>query len=149
MIRKAKMSDVFEIKALINSYASEGCMLPRSLDSLYTTIRDFMVCEENGKIIGCCGIHPDWEDLGEVVSFAVVRGRTHQGIGTQLLNACIKDAKTVGLNRLFVLTSSPLFFKKKGFDEINREELPWKIWADCVNCSKYPDCDSVSLIQEI
>ncbi|MDV0446285.1 Amino-acid acetyltransferase [Methanosarcinaceae archaeon Ag5] len=149
MIRKAKMSDVYEIKALINSYATEGCMLPRSLDSLYTTIRDFMVFEENGHIIGCCGIHPDWEDLGEVVSFAVVRGRTRQGIGTELLDACIEDAKTVGMNRLFVLTSSPLFFERKGFTQIKKDELPWKIWADCVNCSKYPDCDSASLIMEI
>ena len=149
MIRKALMSDVFEMKELINSYASEGCMLPRSLDSLFTNIRDFVVMEEDGHIIGCCGIHPDWEDLGEVVSFAVVRPYTRQGIGTRLLEECIEDAKAIGLGRLFVLTSSPDFFKKKGFEEIKREELPWKIWADCVNCSKYPDCNSVSLMKEI
>ncbi|WNY23656.1 Amino-acid acetyltransferase [Methanimicrococcus hongohii] len=149
MIRKAKMSDVFEMKELINSYATDGCMLPRSLDSLYTYIRDFAVMEDNGKIVGCCGVHPDWEDLGEVVSFAVAKPYTRQGNGTKLLEACIEDAKTIGLGKLFVLTSSPEFFKKKGFTEIKREELPWKIWADCVNCSKYPDCNSISLIKEI
>jgi len=143
------MSDVFEVKELINSYASEGCMLPRSLDSLFTNIRDFVVMEEEGHIIGCCGVHPDWEDLGEVVSFAVARPYTRQGIGTRLLDECTEDAKHIGLGRLFVLTSSPDFFKKKGFEEINREELPWKIWADCVHCSKYPDCNSVSLIKVI
>jgi len=149
MIRKAKVSDVFDLKELINSYASEGCMLPRSLDGLFTNIRDFAVMEEDGNLIGCCGIHPDWEDLGEVVSFAVARPYTRQGIGTRLLEECIEDAKAIGLGRLFVLTSSPDFFKKKGFEEIKREELPWKIWADCVNCSKYPDCNSVSLMKEI
>ncbi|MDR0766847.1 MAG: N-acetyltransferase [Methanosarcinales archaeon] len=149
LIRKAKMNDVFEMKELINSYASEGCMLPRSLDSLYTYIRDFVVMEENGKVIGCCGAHPDWENLGEVVSFAVAKPYTRQGNGTKLLEACIEDAKTIGLEKLFVLTNSPEFFKKKGFIEIKKEELPWKIWADCVNCSKYPDCNSVSLIKQI
>lgn len=149
MIRKAKMSDVFEMKELINSYATEGCMLPRSLDSLFTYIRDFAVMEKDGQIIGCCGVHPDWEDLGEVVSFAVDRPHTRRGLGSQLLDACVDDAKSIGLGRLFVLTSSPEFFKKKGFTEIKREELPWKIWADCVNCSKYPDCNSVALIKEI
>lgn len=149
VIRKAKMSDVFEMKELINSYATEGCMLPRSLDSLYTNIRDFAVMEKEGKVVGCCGVHPDWEDLGEVVSFAVAKPYTLQGNGSRLLEACVEDAKTIGLGQLFVLTSSPDFFKKKGFTEIKREELPWKIWADCVNCSKYPDCNSVSLIKKI
>jgi N-acetylglutamate synthase and related acetyltransferases len=149
MIRKAKMSDVFEMKELINSYATEGCMLPRSLDSLFTNIRDFVVMEEDGKIIGCCGVHPDWEDLGEVVSFAVARSCTRQGKGSQLLDSCVEDAKSIGLGQLFVLTSSPVFFEKKGFVETQRENLPWKIWADCVNCSKYPDCNSVSLIKKI
>jgi len=149
MIRKARVSDVFEVKELINSYATEGCMLSRSLDSLFTTIRDFVVMEKDGHIIGCCGVHPDWEDLGEVVSFAVARPHTRQGIGTRMLEACIEDSKTIGLGKLFVLTSSPDFFKKRGFTEIQKEDLPWKIWADCVNCPKYPDCNSASLIKEI
>ena len=149
MIRKAKMNDVFEMKELINSYATEGCMLPRSLDSLFTNIRDFAVMEDDGKIVGCCGVHPDWEDLGEVVSFAIDRPFTRQGKGTQLLEACIEDAKSIGLSQLFVLTSSPTFFEKKGFVAVQKEKLPWKIWADCVNCAKYPDCNSVSLVKEI
>ena len=149
MIRKAKVSDVFEVKELINFYATEGCMLPRSLDSLFTNIRDFVVMEKDGRIVGCCGVHPDWEDLGEVVSLAVSRPHTCQGIGSRMLEECIEDSKLIGLGRLFVLTSSPDFFKKRGFTEINRDELPWKIWADCVHCSKYPDCNSVALIKEI
>ena len=149
MIRKAKMSDVFEIKELINSYAADGCMLSRSLDSLYSTIRDFVVMEKDGHVIGCCGVHPDWEDLGEVVSFAVARPYVRQGIGMAMLESCTEDAKKLGIGRLFVLTSSPEYFEKRGYEQIKKEKLPWKIWADCVNCSKYPNCGSVALIKEI
>ena len=149
MIRKAKMSDVFEIKELINSYATEGCMLSRSLDSLYSTIRDFVVMEKDGHVIGCCGVHPDWEELGEVVSFAVARPYVRQGIGMAMLETCTEDAKKLGIGRLFVLTSSPEYFEKRGYERVKKEELPWKIWADCVNCSKYPDCNSVALLKEI
>lgn len=149
MIRKAKIGDVMEMKALINSYAAEGCMLPRSLDSLYSKIRDFHVCEEDGHVIGCCGVHPDWEDLAEVVSLAVAKPHTKRGIATELLKACTAEAREIGLKRLFVLTSIPEFFEKQGYTRVTRDDIPWKVWADCVNCPQYPDCRSVSLIRVI
>ena len=149
IIRKARISDVMEMRNLINSYAAEGCMLPRSLDSLYSKIRDFHVCEEDGHVIGCCGVHPDWEDLAEVVSLAVARPYTKQGIATKLLEACTQDALEIGINRLFVLTSIPEFFDKQGYTRVTRDDIPWKVWADCVNCPQYPDCRSASLIRVI
>lgn len=143
------MTDVPEMKKLINSYAAEGCMLPRSLDSLYSKIRDFHVCEMEGHVVGCCGIHPDWEDLAEVVSLAVAKTHTKRGIATQILSMCTEEAKKIGLKRLFVLTSIPEFFEKQGFTRVSKDEIPWKVWADCVNCPNYPDCGSISLMKMI
>jgi len=137
------------MRKIINSYAAEDCMLPRSLDSLYSKIRDFHVCEIDGDVVGCCGIHTSWEDLAEVVSLAVTKPHTKKGIASQMLEICTDDAKTVGLKRLFVLTSIPEFFEKRGFERVSKDDIPWKVWADCVNCPNYPDCDSVALIRSI
>ncbi|MFH1777561.1 MAG: N-acetyltransferase [Candidatus Omnitrophota bacterium] len=145
MIRKAQCIDISQIQKLINDYARSGYMLPRSLNELYETIRDFTVYEDNHKIIGCCALHISWEDLGEIRSLAVEKQSQGKGIGRSLILACIEEAKGLKLKRVFVLTEIIDFFKKFGFKNIDKSELPHKIWGDCLACIRFPDCNEVAL----
>lgn len=148
-IRKATIKDTAEIQALINYYADKDMMLPRSLNEIYENIRDFWVKEENGAIIGCAALHIAWENLAEVKSLAVKEEFIKKGIGESLLNKCIDDAKVLWVKRVFALTYVPDYFKKFGFKEIPKEELPHKIWSECIKCPKFPDCGEVALLYEV
>jgi amino-acid N-acetyltransferase len=146
MIRKAKIMDVKAMQSLINQYADTGQMLPRSLNELYDQLRDFHVFEENGSLIGVCALHVSWEGLAEIRSLAVRRDRMKQGIGEGLVRHCLAEAAQLQIDRVFVLTYQDVFFKKLGFIDVDKKELPHKIWTDCLNCVKFPDCDESSLI---
>ncbi len=146
MIRKARISDVKAIQSLINGYADQGQMLPRSLNELYENLRDFWAFEENGAIGGVCALHISWDGLAEVRSLAVRKEKAGKGIGTKLVQQCLAEAAQLGAGRVFVLTYQPDFFKKNGFTDIDKKELPHKIWTDCLNCVKFPNCDESALI---
>lgn len=146
MIRKARIQDVKAVQTLINEYADAGHMLPRSLNELYENLRDFSVYEENGSIIGVCALHISWDGLAEIRSLAVQKGRTGMGIGSRLVKHCLSEAVELGANRVFVLTYQDGFFRRLGFSDIDKKELPHKIWTDCLNCVKFPNCDESALI---
>ena len=143
------MRKVYE---LIMSEAAEEKLLPRALSDLYEHVHDFIVAQdkETGEIVGCVALNIVWEDLGEIRSLTVAEGHKDMGIGRMLVEACINDAKALGLKRMFALTYVPKFFLKCGFKMINKERLPHKIWSVCINCPKFPDCDeqAVELILE-
>lgn len=147
MIRKAKIKDVKQIQGLINYFAKQDLMLPRSLNELYETLRDFWVAEEDKKIVGCCALHISWEDLAEIKSLAVEKDRQRKGIGKELIEVCIKEAKQVGAKKIFVLTYKPEYFKKFGFKRVKHTDLPHKIWAECINCPKFPNCQETALLK--
>lgn len=149
MIRRATIDDVKQLQKLINFYAGLDEMLPRSLNELYENIRDFFVFEQNKKIAGCCALHVCWQDLGEIKSLAVAKAKQRKGIGSTLLSACLKEAKKLGLKKIFALTYKPLYFKKFGFKEVEKANLPHKIWIDCIKCVKFPDCNEIALIKEL
>jgi amino-acid N-acetyltransferase len=146
MFRKARIADVKQIQALINRYAEEGQMLPRSLNELYENLRDFTVYEEDVGIIGVCALHVSWDGLAEVRSLAVHEVRTGQGIGARLVRQCLEEAKELGAETVFVLTYQAGFFAKLGFLPVDKKELPHKIWTDCLNCVKFPNCDESALL---
>ena len=148
-IRKTKISDLKYIHKLINDFARREAMLPRSLSELYESMRDFIVCEDNGKILGACALHIIWEDLAEVRSLAVDTGHQKMGIGKALVRRCLKEAKELGLKRVFALTYNPEFFKKLGFVDIDKSSLPQKIWGDCLRCHKFPECDENAVIKHL
>jgi len=149
MIRKARMEDVKVIQKLIAEYARKGDMLPRSLSEIYENLRDYFVCvEDDGEVIGSAAVHLMWEDLAEVRSLAVRDDRMGRGVGTQLVEACISEAIVLGITRVFALTYKPGFFEKLGFKQVDKSELPHKIWSDCLKCSKFPDCDEVALVAD-
>lgn len=149
MIRKAKIRDIKQIQNLINYFAKQDLMLPRSLNELYENLRDFWVCEENGKVMGCCALHISWDDLAEIKSLAVQKSRQKRGIGRGIVQACISEAKGLGAQRLFVLTYKPNYFKKFGFKKIKYSELPHKIWAECINCPKFPNCQETAMVKQL
>lgn len=147
MIRKAKIQDVQQIQNLINHFAAQDLMLPRSLNELYDNIRDFWVFDENKEILGCLALHICWDDLAEIKSLAVETKSRGRNIGVKLLNSCIDEARNLGAGRLFVLTYIPEFFEKSGFKKIKYEDLPHKIWAECINCPKFPNCKETALLK--
>ncbi len=149
MIRKAYITDVVEIQALVNLYAERGDMLPRALHDLYDNLRDFFVYEKAGKIVGVCALHITWENLAEIRSLAVRREETGQGIGKRLIEACLDEARELKVKRVFALTYIPEYFELHGFRQIDKATLPHKIWHDCLNCVKFPNCDEQAVIREI
>jgi amino-acid N-acetyltransferase len=149
MVRKAKINDVKVIFKFIERFAAKGDMLQRPLSEIYNTLRDFYVYEDDGVILGTCALHICWEDLAEVRSLAVDESAKEKGIGRVLIEACIEDAKDMGVPRLFALTYQEGFFKKFGFEVIDMKILPHKIWTDCIKCGKFPECDETAVMLEL
>lgn len=148
MIRKLLVNEVPQIKNLIEPFVKEGLMLPKSLHSLYTSIRDFwiMTSEQNpSEIIGCCALQISWIDMAEIRTLAVKKEYQGTGIGLRLVKECIREAAELNLKTLFTLTYVPDFFKKAGFDPVEKNLLPNKIWGDCIHCQYFPDCRETAL----
>jgi amino-acid N-acetyltransferase len=148
-IRKARISDLREVQRLINEFARREEMIPRSLNELYESIRDFLVSEDGGAITGACALHILWEDLAEIRSLAVREEHQRMGTGRKLVRRCLSEARSLGIDRVFVLTYQPDFFKKLGFTDIEKSSLPQKIWGDCIRCPKFPECDEHALILDL
>ena len=145
-IRKARIDDIKAIHRLVNEFAKKGEMIPRSLNDLYENIRDIFVCEDEAEIRGVCALHILWEDLAEIRSLSVRIDSQGAGIGRRLVNTCIKEAETLGIRKIFALTYHADFFRKMGFSEIDKSELPQKIWGECLRCPKFPECDETAVI---
>ncbi len=152
MLRKARIGDVKTIHRMINISAGKGEMLPRSLMDIYGSLRDFFIYydDDEEQIIGVCAMNIIWENLAEVRSLYVVDERRRSGVGRNLVEACISEAITLELFRIFTLTYKDKFFERLGFKAVDRSVLSEKIWSDCFRCSKYPDyCDEVAMIIEL
>jgi len=147
--RRARAGDVPHIQRLVNFYADRGDMLGRSLNEIYENLRDFFVVEADGDIVGCAACHVTWADLAEVKSLAVADGWQGKGLGTTLLEACLSDADALGLPIVFTLTYRPEFFERHGFHRVDKNELPQKIWAECIRCVKFPDCGEIALLRRL
>jgi len=134
---------------LINYFADKGEMLARSLSEIYENIRDYFVVREGERVIACAALHVSWSDLAEIKSVAVAEGSQAQRIGFQLVEACLREAKELGISTVFCLTYNPAFFEKCGFSQVEKTELPHKVWGECYRCPKFPDCDEVALIYHL
>jgi amino-acid N-acetyltransferase len=149
MLRKASIKDIKKIHSIINTSASNGEMLPRSLGELYDNMRDYFVYEDKGKVLGTCALHICWEDLAEIRSLCVAESSRKKGIGRMLVEVCIEEAKQLNIPRIFLLTYQDMFFTKCGFILVDKKELPQKIWSDCIRCPKFPECDEIAMIRHI
>ncbi len=145
-LERARIKDVPQMHQLINYFADRREMLPRPLSELYESIRDFFVVRQDEQVIGCAALHVSWSDLAEVRSVAVAENSQSKGVGSQLVKACLKEANELGINTIFCFTYRPDFFKLHRFVDVDKLELPRKVWTDCFRCPKFPNCDEVALI---
>ena len=147
VVRKAQVNDVPAIAELINRHAQNGLMLPRPLSWLYDTIRDYVVVECDGVIVGGGALHVMWSDLAEIRAVAIKDEYMGKGLGRSVVEALVEEAEDLGIERVFVLTYRENFFRRLGFRIIDKAELPHKIWSDCLNCVHFPNCDEIAMIQ--
>ena len=147
MVRKAQIKEVPEIRRFLAEFALDGSILPRTMADLYGQLRDYFVYRgEQGALLGVIALHVCWAGLGEIRSLAVLPEHQKRGIGSQLVQTCLSEARTLGLAEIFLLTLRPEFFQRFGFRVVSREDLLPIVWADCVNCVKFPDCDEVPML---
>jgi len=144
-LRKARIADVEEMMVLINSNAEEGLMLPRSRNMLYEHIREFLLAEEETQLVGVASLHILWSDLAEIRALAVSSEYKRKGIGTKIVKALEEEAKELGVTKLFALTYQPEFFKYCGYEEVSKDQMPQKVWTECINCLKFPNCDEIAV----
>ncbi len=144
-LEKARIKDVAQMHQLINYFADKGEMLARPLSELYENIRDYFVVRQGERVIACAAIHVSWSDLAEIKSLAVAEDSQRKGIGDRLIEVCLKEVKELGIPTVFCLTYKPALFEKLGFSQVDKMELPRKVWTECYRCPKFPDCDEVAL----
>lgn len=147
-IRKARMTDVETIHALINSYAQEGLMLARSRSMLYESLREFSVVELDGQVVGVGGLHIIWADLAEIRALAISSDQAGQGYGRKLVEALVTEARELDIPRVFALTTCVPFFEKCGFAVVSKDTLPQKAWKECINCPQFPNCTETAVALE-
>jgi amino-acid N-acetyltransferase len=148
-VEKARISDVTQMHKLINYFADRDEMLARPLSEIYENIRDYFAVRQGERVIACAALHVSWSDLAEIKSLAVAEDSQEQGIGAQLVEACLGEARELGITTVFCLTYKPGFFEQFGFFQLDRMELPRKVWTECYRCPKFPNCDEVALIYHL
>lgn len=148
-IRKAVMPDIPAILALINGYAAQEIMLPRTEFDLSEFIRDFTVVYQNAALVGCAALHFYGPTIAEVRSLAVDPSTKGTGAGRLLMQALDEEAKAFDIQSLFAFTYVPDFFAKMGYALVNRDELPLKAWKDCLSCPKFQACDEIAVLKRL
>ena len=149
VIRPAASGDVPYSHHLLEIYAAQGNLLPRTMNELYRHLRDFFVVEVNGQVAGCGALEIFTESLGEVRSLVVDDAWKGQGFGRMLVQRIIEEARAIGLKRLMALTYVAPFFHKLGFKTVPMDTLPEKVWGICVKCYKYNNCDETAVLLEL
>jgi len=147
IIRKAGMRDIGPILELINGYAAKGIMLPRTELEVSEDIRDFSVILGAGRLVGCGALHFYTPSIGEIRSLAVAEASKTHGIGRRLIEALVEEASGYELDAVFAFTYVAEFFRKMGFQEVERGELPLKVWKDCLRCPKFQCCDEIAVLR--
>jgi len=145
-VEKARIPDVPRIHKLINGFADRGQMLARPLSEIYESIRDFFVIRDGEQVIACAALHVAWSDLAEIRSVAVAEESQRKGVGARLVTACLQEAEELGIKTVFCFTYRPEFFRQLQFVDIDKMELPRKVWTDCFRCPKFPNCDETALV---
>jgi pyrroline-5-carboxylate reductase len=144
-IRKPRLTEIAEIKRLLDSAAEEGAVLRRPLMELYENVRDFYTYADERGVGGCCALHIDMVDLAEIRSLVVRPDLRGTGIGKALLMACMEEARSLNIPRVYCLTRNADFFSAYGFSVVEKQDLPHKVFNDCVRCSLFPDCDEIAM----
>ena len=147
--RTATFRDVESIHKIVNAYAEQGLMLARSRNSIYEPLRDFVLAEDQGEVVGVGALHLVWDELAEIRAMAISPDYAGKGIGYKIVQQLMEDARKLGVKTLFTLTYQAGFFAKSGFYEVPKEQLSQKVWKDCINCSKFPNCDEIAMVRPL
>ena len=148
-VRSARISDAKVIYSLINYYAERDRMLFRSMADIYENLQAFSVVELDGNVLGCCALQVVWSDLAEIKSLAIDEAKKGTGAGKMLVSAAAEQARQLGIRKVFALTLNPDFFKKLGFEIIEKDALPMKVWSDCARCPKQQNCDEIAVVKTV
>lgn len=149
VLRKATTHDVPAIHQLVNKYAEQGLMLRRSLSQLYESVRDFFVIASDAEVVACAALHVSWKDLAEIRSLAVAERHQGQGHAHRLIDACVREAEALGIERVFALTYVPGLFERHGFQVVDKAYLPRKVWTECIYCPYLADCREVAVVYDL
>ncbi len=148
-IRKAIMRDIPALLQLINFYAAEGIMLPRTEFEISENIRDFTVIYDGSRLLGCGALHFYTPKSAEIRSLAVAPEAKKQGVGVLLMEVLEKEAINNELHAIFAFTYLAEFFRKLGFEQVDRGLLPLKVWKDCLSCAKFQCCDEIAVLKAL
>lgn len=149
IIRKPKLTEIVAMKKLLDEASDEGKVLSRRLAEMFENARDFHVYVDEQGVGGLTALHIDLIDLAEVRSLVVRKDLRGSGIGRQLVEAAMDEARHLDIERVYAFTRIPLFFLRLGFTQVERSELPYKAFKDCLQCPLFPDCDETALIRDI
>lgn len=149
MVRKPKLTEVISMKVLLDEAADEGQVLPRQLPELYENVRDFYVYVDDRGLGGIVALHIDLVDLAEVRSLVVRNDLRGRGVGRRLVEAVVAEAELLCIARVYALTRLPGFFERIGFRVVDRSELPYKVFKDCMRCRLYPGCDEIAVVRDL
>ena len=144
-IRQARLSDVPDILRLINDYAGQTVMLPRTELEVCESLRDFLVAVDHDRLMGCGALHFYTQHMAEMRSLAVAPENTRSGLGRKIVENLIEQGRAFGVDVIFAFTYVPGFFAKVGFHPVDRGALPLKAWKDCLRCPKFQACDEVAV----
>ena len=148
-VRQATLADVDSLMDMIEYWAKQGQNLPRKKNDIIRGIQTFAVCVKDDKVVGCACLYVYDSGLAEIRSLGVSPVIQRQGQGRAIVNYLLKRASKMFIQRVFVLTRSPEFFSKVGFQKTVIEALPEKILKDCENCPKREKCDEVAYIYNV
>ena len=145
--RKAAADDVEVLYHLIEGYAMKGIMLPRSREALARHIDSFVVAEVDGEIVGCGSLFQLGPELVEIRSLGMTDGYKGLGIGSKLVDKLLDEARARSVPKVMALTYAVDFFRKNGFEVVEKEIFPEKVWTDCVHCPKQHACDETAVLK--
>ncbi len=149
-LRKATLYDIPAMQALVEDEVKSGVILRRSDDEVATNIRSYTLVFKKQELIGYAALHIHSPKLAEIRSLIVDESARGLGAGKKLVEYCKQEAKNLGVKEILVLTYIADFFKKLGFQEIAKDEIPnHKIWADCIKCIHFPVCNEISLLYKV
>lgn len=149
-VRPARIADMLQVEPLINGFAAENLMLPKTPEQLLRSFREFVVAvDDTGHVLGCGGLRIFSPELAEIISLAVDPAAHGLGLGGRIVERLVEDAETLGISIVFALTLRDSFFHRSGFRTVPKEMFPAKVWADCRTCAKLHACDEIAVMKEV
>ncbi|HEU0014467.1 MAG TPA: N-acetyltransferase [Longimicrobium sp.] len=149
-VRPARITDMRQVEPLINGFAGQNLMLPKTLAQLTRSFREFVVAVDgSGKVLGCAALRAYTPQLAELASLAVAEDAHGRGIGRRLVAAVEDEARRHGIGTVFALTLQEGFFHASGYRTVPKEMFPLKVWADCRGCPKLDACDELAVVKEL